>query len=56
MVILVRKDLKMEKGKIAAQCGHAVLGCYRLAQRYQPEMLRQWFMFGQAKVALKVRD
>ena len=54
MVILVRNDLKMNKGKIAAQCGHAVLACYRLAERYQPEMLDMWFTFGQAKVALKV--
>eukprot|EP00035_Acanthoeca_spectabilis_P025397 m.458274 g.458274 ORF g.458274 m.458274 type:complete len:244 (+) comp21459_c0_seq1:199-930(+) len=54
MVILVRKDLKMNAGKIAAQCGHAVLGCYRLARVHQPEMVRQWFRRGQAKVALKV--
>ena len=26
MVMVVRRDLKMEKGKIGAQCGHAVLG------------------------------
>ena len=27
LVILVRKDLKMHKGKLMAQAGHAVLGC-----------------------------
>eukprot|EP00040_Diaphanoeca_grandis_P032020 m.192945 g.192945 ORF g.192945 m.192945 type:complete len:207 (+) comp32488_c4_seq3:89-709(+) len=54
LVILVRTDLKMQKGKIAAQCGHATLGCYKVARRHQPKVLRQWEAFGQAKVALKV--
>eukprot|EP00037_Helgoeca_nana_P020337 m.201427 g.201427 ORF g.201427 m.201427 type:complete len:243 (+) comp25229_c2_seq1:97-825(+) len=56
MVILVRKDIKMDKGKIAAQCGHAVLGCYRIARKYQPEMVRMWFAYGQTKIALKVES
>ena len=29
MVLVVRSDLKMGKGKIGAQCGHAVLGAYK---------------------------
>ena len=29
MVLVVREDLKMGKGKIGAQCGHATLGSYR---------------------------
>ena len=29
MVLVVRADLKMGKGKIGAQCGHAVLGAYK---------------------------
>ena len=31
MVLVIRSDLKMGKGKIGAQCGHAVLGAYRQA-------------------------
>jgi peptidyl-tRNA hydrolase len=29
MVIVVRNDLKMKTGKIAAQVGHGVLGAYK---------------------------
>jgi peptidyl-tRNA hydrolase len=32
MVMVVREDLKMGKGKIGAQCGHAALGCYKKAR------------------------
>mgnify|MGYP003903316443 CR=1 FL=1 len=28
MMLVVREDLKMGKGKIGAQCGHATLGSY----------------------------
>lgn len=31
MVIVMRKDLNMRKGKMCAQAGHAVLGAYRTA-------------------------
>ena len=31
MVLVVRNDLKMGKGKIGAQCGHATLGCVCMA-------------------------
>ena len=31
MALVVRTDLGMTKGKIAAQCGHAVLGAFKSA-------------------------
>ena len=40
MVVLVRQDLNMSKGKIAAQVGHAVLACYRIARRKTPEFVK----------------
>jgi hypothetical protein len=36
IVLLVNMSLKMEKGKIAAQCGHATLGCYQIAMKKCP--------------------
>jgi len=43
----------MTKGKIAAQCGHATLACYKLLQKENPALLRHWERTGQAKIALK---
>lgn len=43
-------------GKIAAQCGHATLACYKSFLRINPKhpILQRWESQGQAKVALKV--
>jgi peptidyl-tRNA hydrolase, PTH2 family len=56
MVMLVRQDLNMSKGKIAAQCGHAALGAYKLCRRLQPEYVKAWEFRAQAKITLKVDD
>ncbi|ORE09462.1 PTH2-domain-containing protein [Rhizopus microsporus var. microsporus] len=53
LTLVVRTDLGMTKGKIAAQCGHATLACYKAAKKVNPEILRAWEYSGQAKVALK---
>jgi len=44
----------MTKGKIAAQCGHATLYCYKTAVKHAPLLLKRWEVMGQAKIALKV--
>lgn len=56
MILAVRMDIKMEKGKIAAQCGHATLAAYKLAKRVTPKFVKQWERRGQAKVAVKCPD
>ena len=38
MVIVVRTDLKMGKGKIAAQCSHAAVAAYKSLLRYNTEV------------------
>jgi PTH2 family peptidyl-tRNA hydrolase len=58
MVCLVRKDLNMSKGKIAAQAGHAFLGVFRIAQRLAlpSEWIKAWSARGCAKITLKVEN
>ncbi|XP_058813453.1 probable peptidyl-tRNA hydrolase 2 [Topomyia yanbarensis] len=56
MILVVRNDLKMGKGKIAAQCGHAAVGAYEGALTKTPSILRKWQRTGQAKIALKVES
>mmetsp|Transcript_17383 Transcript_17383/g.29377 ORF Transcript_17383/g.29377 Transcript_17383/m.29377 type:complete len:213 (+) Transcript_17383:78-716(+) len=54
MVLCVNNELKMGKGKIAAQCGHATLGAYKIAMKHCPTALKNWEFLGQAKIATKV--
>ena len=60
MVLGVRMDLSMNKGKIAAQCGcvttnrHAALAAYQTAKRVSPEYVRSWKQLGQTKIAVKI--
>lgn len=52
-VIVVRTDLEMGKGKIAAQVGHAcVLGAENVRKSH-PEWFDKWWT-GQEKIVLKV--
>ncbi|KAH9075798.1 peptidyl-tRNA hydrolase PTH2-domain-containing protein, partial [Lactarius deliciosus] len=53
LVLVVRTDLKMSPGKIAAQCGHATLACYKALVKKNPKLVRHWEVTGQAKIALK---
>ncbi|EER45356.1 peptidyl-tRNA hydrolase [Histoplasma capsulatum H143] len=58
LVLVVRTDLGMGKGKIAAQCSHATLACYKYYLTRAPDspILKRWERGGQAKVALQVRS
>lgn len=52
-VILVREDLKLDKGKMAAQVAHASV---EAALKLDKESVRRWRASGMKKVVLKVRD
>lgn len=56
MVFVVRNDLKMGKGKVAAQCGHAAIGAYKQMLRRDQELLRRWESGGGMKVVVKAPD
>jgi len=58
MVLVVRQDLKMGKGKVAAQCSHAAVGCYKktLKNKAAAAARRRWEHCGQTKIALKCPD
>ncbi|KAF9670436.1 hypothetical protein SADUNF_Sadunf13G0068800 [Salix dunnii] len=56
MVLVVRNDLKMGKGKIAAQCSHATLGLYKKLLRRAPKALHRWEMCAQPKVVVKIES
>ncbi|KLO20534.1 PTH2-domain-containing protein [Schizopora paradoxa] len=53
LVLVVRTDLGMTSGKIAAQCSHATLACYKALAKSNPSLLRHWERTGQTKVALR---
>jgi PTH2 family peptidyl-tRNA hydrolase len=53
-VFLVRSDLRMGKGKAAAQCCHAAIEAYERAKEEWPEWVKAWKMQNQAKVVLRV--
>ncbi|MDO5824214.1 aminoacyl-tRNA hydrolase [Methanobrevibacter sp.] len=50
-VMIVRTDLKMGKGKIAAQCCHGAIGSYK---KTSPDKIKKWENEAYAKVVLKV--
>jgi PTH2 family peptidyl-tRNA hydrolase len=53
-VLLVRIDLKMKPGKMAAQAAHAAIDAYLDATRKDSRRASEWLMRGMPKVALKV--
>ncbi|KAH7319662.1 peptidyl-tRNA hydrolase PTH2-domain-containing protein [Stachybotrys elegans] len=61
LVLVVRTDLGMTKGKIAAQCSHATLACYKSLVRAPVgspghSMLSRWERHGQAKIAVQIKS
>ncbi len=54
MVIVTRQDLKLSKGKLAAQVGHAAVDCALKAMKYDKRNFEAWHKLGQKKTVLKV--
>jgi peptidyl-tRNA hydrolase, PTH2 family len=53
-VILMRNDLKMTKGKMAAQASHAAVSCAFAAKKNMPKAFDSWSSTGQKIVVLKI--
>lgn len=56
MVVLVRKDLKLSKGKMSVQVAHAAVTCALHAQEDKKEWFKHWMHEGQKKAVLSVDD
>ena len=50
-VILVRQDLKLPKGKMSAQCAHAVV---EAVLRSDKDKVKEWRSSGSGKIVVKV--
>eukprot|EP00850_Spirogloea_muscicola_P027072 SM015292S01737 [mRNA] locus=s15292:49:231:- [translate_table: standard] len=56
MVLVVRDDLRMKAGKIAAQCAHAACGVYAELQARNRALLRQYEDCGTPKIVVLCKD
>ena len=52
-VIIIRSDLKMSKGKLAAQCCHASLESYK---KSKPTIRKKWEILGQKKIIVCAKN
>lgn len=54
LVVVVRDDLKISPGKMAAQVGHAAVSCALRAKEKDKKLFSNWMDEGQRKVVLKI--
>jgi PTH2 family peptidyl-tRNA hydrolase len=55
-VIVFRSDLKLGKGKIASQAGHAAVSAAQDAYVHHKKWWEAWLFEGQRKIAVKVQS
>jgi PTH2 family peptidyl-tRNA hydrolase len=55
-VVVFRADLKLSKGKIAAQAGHAAVSAAEEARKRHRGWWDAWLFEGQRKIAVKVKS
>lgn len=56
MIIVVRKDLDLGKGKMAAQVAHAAVSLALHSMKKDKRIFREWLDQGQKKVVVRVDD
>lgn len=55
-VIVFRSDLRLSKGKTAAQAGHAAVSAAEEARKHCRKWFDEWLDEGQRKIAVKVKS
>lgn len=55
-VIIVRKDIKMETGKLSAQVAHAAVMGYLETEKKDKKVAKEWLDTGEKKIVLKVEN
>jgi PTH2 family peptidyl-tRNA hydrolase len=55
-VIVFRSDLKLSRGKVAAQSGHAAVLSAEEAHKGHAKWWKAWLEEGQCKIAVKVKN
>jgi PTH2 family peptidyl-tRNA hydrolase len=55
-VIVVREDLRMSPGKLAAQVAHGAVAAAEKTRRKKPEVFKAWLKEGQKKVVVRARN
>ena len=53
LVVVVRTDLGISKGKMAAQVAHAAVNCALKSKKSDSSNFNKWFSEGQKKVVVK---
>ncbi len=54
LIIAVRDDIRLSKGKTAVQVAHAAVSCALSSKKNHPSVFKRWFSEGQKKVAVRV--
>ncbi|MCS7096069.1 MAG: peptidyl-tRNA hydrolase Pth2 [Candidatus Bathyarchaeota archaeon] len=55
-VIVFRSDLKLSRGKIAAQAGHAAVSAAEETRKHNRDWWESWIKEGQCKIVVKVKS
>ena len=55
-MVVVRKDLRMGTGKVAAQVAHAAVSGAEQVRSSNPSWFMKWLNSGQAKIVVKVHS
>ncbi len=56
LVVVVRTDLNVGKGKICAQVAHAAVECVLETLKKDPEKVEKWRREGAKKIVLKIKS